>query len=185
LTGQESSCPAGAGDGTGSCGSIVDQANRSLECSAKGFNAEKLSCKTCKVLEQRLAEFQQSTRPLLAECFACCQADPPVEVFRKARLICDASSQERDQDLHDFIKRKAPKIHNLEVDYQEGSWAALELENDDGSGRVLRADVSGWKSNHLRDFLGSHLEGAAEADSDASGIAATGAWSAEIQSCSG
>ena len=31
----------------------------------------------------------------------------------------------------------------LQVDYQAGSWPAIELETNDGSGRVLRADVKG------------------------------------------
>lgn len=122
---------------------------------------------------------------MIAECFACCEPEPVLEIFPKARLIADASQQERDQDLHDFIKRKAPRIQNLEVEYQEGSWPAVELERDDGS-EVLRADVTGWKSDQLVEFIGMRLQainGSEEEETE--GVSLHKGWSAEIQSCSG
>lgn len=179
---QDASCPVNA-DGSGACTrpSKAD-ANHTLRCRAQGFDPEKLGCQTCHVLEQRLKESGVASATLAGNCLECCEEEPVLELFPKARLIADASQQERDQDLHDFIKRKAPRIRNLEVDYQAGSWPAIELETNDGSGRVLRADVKDWKSDHLVQFLNMCLE-AAE-DQDKTG-AIGGAWSAEIQSCSG
>ncbi|CAE7231604.1 unnamed protein product [Symbiodinium pilosum] len=118
--------------------------NHTTNCRAQGFDPEKLGCQTCRVLEQRIKESGADSKTLAAQCLACCEEEPVLELFPKARLIADASQQERDQDLHDFIKRKAPRIRNLEVDYQAGSWPAIELETTDGSDRVLRADVKGW-----------------------------------------
>lgn len=167
-----------SGDGAGCV-----EANQSAHCKAQGFDPEKLGCKTCRVLEKRLKEGGVDAKELSSQCLACCTEEPILELFPKARLIADAQQQERDQDLHDFIKRKAPRIRNLEVDYQAGSSPAVELETTDGSGRVLRADVRDWKSDHLVQFLNLRLE-SAENDMDG-GMGVAGAWSAEIQSCSG
>lgn len=161
-------------DGAGAC----VEANQSAQCKVQGFDPEKLGCKTCRVLEKRLKEAAVDGKALTSQCLACCTEEPILELFPKARLIADAQQQERDQDLHDFIKRKAPRIRNLEVDYQAGSSPAVELEQTDG--RVLRADVRDWKSDHLVQFLNLRLE---SAENDDVGVA--GAWSAEIQSCSG
>jgi len=156
------------------------KANQTAHCKAQGFDPEKLGCKTCRVLEKRLKEGGLDAKELTSQCLACCEEEPILELFPKARLIADAQQQERDQDLHDFIKRKAPRIPNLEVDYQAGASPAVELETTDGSGRVLRADVRDWKSDHLVQFLNLRLQEAEKSDG-----MGNGAWSAEIQSCSG
>jgi len=147
-----------------------------------------LSCETCRALGRRLEESGKGPAPVLGECLGCCKEPVPPERFSMARLVADASQQERDQDLHDFIKRKAPLFPALEVEYQEGAAPALELENNvDGTSRILRADVSGWKSDHLGQFLRERLESSADSEAKDGSIkmAADGAWTAEIQSCSG
>jgi len=179
---EESSCPAGAG---ASCAAKAGDANHSSTCISHGFDPEKLGCKTCRLLEKRLLESGAEAAAVLQECLGCCQQEPVVEKWNKARLIADASQQDRDQDLHDFIKRKAPRIRNLEVDYQEGSWPAFELEMTDYPDRVLRADVRGWKSEHLVEFLSTRLEAAAEDQVEGGDGGIKQGWSAEIQSCSG
>jgi len=110
-----------------------------------------------------------------------------VERFSSARLLCDANIQERDQDLHDFIKRKAPLFSQLEVEYVEAAEPALELEQDDDSGRVLRAVVAGWKSDHVAQFLEVRLKQTNNTESDEGGakMVAEGAYTAEVQTCSG
>jgi len=99
-------------------------------------------------------------------------------------MVADASQQERDQDLHDFIKRQAPKFRRLEVEYQEWANPSIELENKDEPDRVLRADVTGWKSGHLQDFLSSRLK-PDDSEAGETNLPAKGAYTAEIQSCSG
>lgn len=105
-------------------------------------------------------------------------------------MIADANIQERDQDLHDFIKRKAPKYSRLEVEYMESAEPAIEFEKDDEPDRVVRAVVAGWKSDQLGQFLSLRLEDQKAENSSDSGeggavLAAQGAFTAEIQTCSG
>jgi len=66
----------------------------------------------------------------------------------------------------------------------ENAEAAIELENDDENTTTLRAVVTGWKSNHLADFLAVRLEEQKNEDGSAV-MAADGAYTAEIQTCSG
>jgi hypothetical protein len=112
-----------------------------------------------------------------------------VERFSSARLTADANIQERDQDLHDFIKRKAPLFPQLEVEYMEAAEAAVEFENDDDPNRVVRVVVTGWKSDHLSQLLGVRLEqtkpNSSDVDKDGVVMAAQGAYTAEVQTCSG
>lgn len=165
-------------------------------CTERGFDSARLTCKTCRMLGKRLEEMGVNTPGVVDECLACCQDLGTVERFSTARLIADASQQERDQDLHDFIKRKAPRYKGLEVEYQEGADPAIELESDTDPDRVLRAVVAGWKSDHLGQFLELRLEGAENVTSSAGYVenagsegevtmAAEGAWTAEVQTCSG
>lgn len=108
-----------------------------------------------------------------------------MEKFAIAKLICDASVQEKDQDLHDFIKRKAPFFPELEVEYAEGAKPAIEFEMEE-SDRIVRADVSGWESDHIFHFLTDRLEKGFENSTEATNDMGTaGAWTAEIQTCSG
>jgi len=176
--GSAATCSVGKADGKG----CVADANESLAdsnkaaCVALGFDPVILSCDTCHALGRRLEEAGNGPAPILGECLGCCKEPVPPERFSMARLVADASQQDRDQDLHDFIKRKAPLF------------PALELENDvDGESRILRADVLGWKSDHLGQFLRERLESGAdsEAKDGVVKLAADGAWTAEIQSCSG
>jgi hypothetical protein len=126
---------------------------------------------------------------IVADCLACCQPPLGVEKWWSARLLCDADIQEQDTDVHDFIKRKAPMFPGLEVEYVQGQRPVLELEMEDDDTRALRAEVNGWKSEHLFDFLTERLEprnASAEDDADSLSVGGVaGAWSAEIQSCSG
>lgn len=110
-----------------------------------------------------------------------------MERFSSARLIADANIQERDQDLHDFIKRKAPLFPKLEVEYMEAAEPAVEFEQEDDSNRILRAVVSGWKSEHLMAFLESRLDQKEEEQEPEGGgkLVAEGVHTAEIQTCSG
>uniref|UniRef100_A0A7S4SA43 Selenoprotein F n=1 Tax=Alexandrium monilatum TaxID=311494 RepID=A0A7S4SA43_9DINO len=179
---EEGSCPAGkAADGSG-C--LAAKENVSA-CTDQGFDPKRLSCGTCRLLGQRLEEEGGSEQAIVKECFGCCQEAKQVERFGIARLIADAGQQERDQDLHDFIKRKAPLFPGLEVEYLEGAMPAIELENDEQPERVVRADVSGWKSNHLYEFLEQRLRTAEVGEKAEVKMAVEGAWTAEVQSCSG
>jgi len=178
---EELTCDAKAGGK----GCIADNADGS--CAEQGFDSLRLSCNTCRQLGSRLEATGNSNQGLVAECLKCCREPGAVERFSSARLICDANIQDRDQDLHDFIKRKAPLFPELEVEYSEAAEPALELEKDDGSGRVLRAVVAGWKSDHLAQFLGVRLEQKNNTEGDEGGakMVAKGAFSAEVQTCSG
>lgn len=180
---QIGTCPAG------SAGCVSPSADN---CTERGFDTARLNCKTCRMLEKRLKETGVDVA-VVGECLACCKENAEVEKFPTARLIADASQQERDQDLHDFIKRKAPRYKGLEVEYMEGAEPAIELESETDPDRIIRAVVSGWKSDHLGAFLGARLEGADQVtmaqeqpkDEGEVKMAAAGAWTAEVQSCSG
>lgn len=181
----EPSCLAGQVPGEGCLLKKVADGDtgQNSSCQERGFNPEQLTCKTCKILEQRIQEAGSGGKTLFEECYDCCQETAEVEKFSVARLIADASSQDKDQDLHDFIKRKAPFFPALEVEYQEGAKAAIEFEKEEDPSRIVRADVSGWQSDHLFQFLTERLE---ESSTSASGPGIVqGAWTAEIQTCSG
>eukprot|EP00928_Gymnodinium_smaydae_P011662 TRINITY_DN14278_c0_g1_i1.p1 TRINITY_DN14278_c0_g1~~TRINITY_DN14278_c0_g1_i1.p1 ORF type:complete len:200 (+),score=47.34 TRINITY_DN14278_c0_g1_i1:76-675(+) len=153
-------------------------------CAARGFDPAQLSCSTCGLLETRLKEAGIDGSALLQECMGCCQPVVAIERFTSARLTAAASSQNHDQDLHDFIKRKAPFFPSLEVEYLDGHNAAIELEQEGQPDRILRADVSGWTSDHLYQFLSERLEKGIPADGEVK-MAAEGAWTAEVQTCPG
>jgi hypothetical protein len=174
--------------GSQSC--IAGGVGTNASCSKLGFDPVRLSCSTCRKLGQRLQEIGDIKSNLLEECLGCCRDSAAVERFSSARLIADANIQERDQDLHDFIKRKAPKFPRLEVEYMESAEPAVEFEKDDEPDRVVRAVVTGWKSDQLGQFLNLRLEDqSTETSSNSSEggavMAAQGAFTAEIQTCSG
>jgi hypothetical protein len=158
-------------------------------CAERGFDTLRLSCGTCRQLGQHLEQLGTSGKEVLGECLSCCREAAAVERFSSARLTADANIQERDQDLHDFIKRKAPLFPQLEVEYMEAAEAAVEFENDDDPNRVVRVVVTGWKSDHLSQLLGVRLEqtkpNSSDVDKDGVVMAAQGAYTAEVQTCSG
>lgn len=185
----EESCDAKGGGQGKACAAAVP-VNANATCAERGFDSSRLSCSICRKLADRLEEQGNTgSEEVVEECLACCRKAAPVELFSSARLIADANIQERDQDLHDFIKRKAPLFPQLEVEYMEAAEPAVEFERDDQPDRVVRAVVTGWKSNHLADFLGVRLEQRKEENSsdgsEGGGLLAAGVWTAEIQSCSG
>lgn len=180
---EEGSCLAGSGpDGCAKGGG--ENVSSISSCLAMGFDPKQLGCATCDTLKKRLEEAGGISLGIFDECKSCCHQGAPKERFDVARLMADASAQDRDQDLHDFIKRKAPLYPGLEVEYMDGASIAIELENEDDPMRIVRADVTGWKSDDIGKFLGERLKSnASGADGDGAGVA--GAWTAEIQSCSG
>lgn len=166
----------------GLCSSAGTVTMNDTECLASGFDTSRLKCTTCDMLEKRLTELSVGGQNVVGMCRGCCQEVASTKQYDSAWLIADAGQQERDQDLHDFIKRKAPLFKSLEVEYLEGAAPAIELENEDDPDSVLRAEVTGWKSHHLVDFLTARLK---SAQGEEANVAAEGAWTAEIQSCSG
>lgn len=169
-------------------GKCVPEALDAAACTERGFDSKRLACATCDALESRLEEASVADfRALASDCRQCCRAKAAAEKWTSARLLCDAGIQDQDSDVHDFIKRKAPLFKRLEVEYIEGSKPALELEREDDSSRVLRADVGGWKSNHIFDFLTERLDESNTSDNseDDESVGVVGAWTSEVQSCSG
>jgi hypothetical protein len=181
--GAEGTCAAGGGSG---CIAMVDTKTsfNATECSLLGFDANFLMCDTCAVLRKRLDEAGATDTELLYnDCVACCKTSREVVRFRTARMMADASIQDSDTDVHDFIKRKAPLFPTLEVEYKEGQRPCVEFEDPDDDNRVLRADVAGWSSDNLFEFLSMRLEKAKETQADEGEPSA--AWTAEVQTCSG
>jgi len=177
--GEEPVCAARGGpDG---CAATLDGENASGEgCLALGFDPRQLGCHTCDTLRIRLEEAGGVGLGLFDECSRCCQRAPQVERFDKGTLLADASAQDRDQDLHDFIKRKAPMYPSLEVEYMDGVNVALELENEREPDRIVRVDLTGWKSDHMAEFIAQRLNSTEQGSGAVEGV-----WTAEIQSCSG
>eukprot|EP00746_Dinoflagellata_sp_MGD_P078125 gnl/MRDRNA2_/MRDRNA2_31265_c0_seq1.p1 gnl/MRDRNA2_/MRDRNA2_31265_c0~~gnl/MRDRNA2_/MRDRNA2_31265_c0_seq1.p1 ORF type:complete len:240 (+),score=47.26 gnl/MRDRNA2_/MRDRNA2_31265_c0_seq1:1-720(+) len=157
------------------------------QCKTWGFDSALLSCSTCDNLKQRLLDVGEEKSiepPIVTECLGCCQ-NPKDEKFEAAVLIAPASAQERDQDLHDFVKRKAPLFPGLEVEYQEGDRAAIEFSNPSKDPeRVVRIRVHGWKSEHLFSYLSLRLENSDQGQQGL-GQGERKYWTAEIQTCSG
>lgn len=187
---EEPTCSVKGGSEGKSCLPAGPAPSTNASCAKNGFDPLRLACGTCRKLGQRLEETGHSGHGLLDECLGCCKEAAAVERFSSARLIADADIQGKDQDLHDFIKRKAPLFSQLEVEYMENAEPAVEFESDTDPDRVLRAVVSGWKSNHLGQFLSERLEdqGPQNNSESAQGgavMAAQGAWTAEVQTCSG
>lgn len=189
LHAEEGVCLAGTSGGgcTAALGGSNESGAAALSekagCAERGFDPLRLRCAICDTLKVKLEERGEIGQALVEECLACCKPEVAEEKFSSARLIVDAAAQDRDQDVHDFIKRKAPRFPRLEVVYQEDAQPAIELEQDDDENRVLRAEVAGWKSEHLFEFLTRRLA-KTEGDEEAA-TAAKGVWTAEIQSCSG
>jgi predicted GNAT superfamily acetyltransferase len=71
---------------------------------------------------------------------------------------------------------------SLEVEYMDGASVALELENEAEPDRIVRVDLTGWKSDHIGEFISQRLK---SLEDDGGGEVVAGAWTAEIQSCSG
>lgn len=160
-------------------------AERESCCASLGFDVAKLSCDTCQKLEQRLEQVNVDGKRILNDCLGCCMnMVSDLQRFDVAWLSADASTQDQNQDLHDFIKRKAPLFPGLEVEYVEGAAGALEFENEDNPDYVLRADVASWKSDHIAEFLTQRLKSNKTNASDTVEVA-KGAWTAEIQTCQG
>jgi hypothetical protein len=106
-----------------------------------------------------------------------------VKRFGTARMMADASIQDKDTDVHDFIKRKAPFFPTLEVEYKEGQRPCVEFEDAEDDSRVFLADVAGWSSDNLFEFLSMRLDQATNAPGGEGEKLA--AWTAEVQTCSG
>jgi hypothetical protein len=170
-------------EGTCPAGGCVDTSG----CAERGFDPKLLICTTCDALEKRLVEngLPAGAKKVLSECKGCCRQPPAAERFTSARLIADASIQEKDQDLHDFVKRKAPKFPSLEVEYMESARPAIELFQEEQPDRIVRAEVQGWGSDHIWKFLSLRLEQRNESSQADTREATTNAWTAEVQSCSG
>mmetsp|Transcript_60936 Transcript_60936/g.114900 ORF Transcript_60936/g.114900 Transcript_60936/m.114900 type:complete len:177 (+) Transcript_60936:2-532(+) len=129
-------------------------------CMELGFS-EALECSTC----DRLGEFLPSgdsqraadAEKLVKECQGCCKAKGK-EVFKQAVLYVCPSQVHVDQDLEDFVKRKADAFKQLKVKYTDGARTTLQLlregETEESSNEYINA--RGWKSDDFREFL--HLK---------------------------
>eukprot|EP00747_Dinoflagellata_sp_TGD_P166167 gnl/TRDRNA2_/TRDRNA2_188530_c0_seq1.p1 gnl/TRDRNA2_/TRDRNA2_188530_c0~~gnl/TRDRNA2_/TRDRNA2_188530_c0_seq1.p1 ORF type:complete len:203 (+),score=57.09 gnl/TRDRNA2_/TRDRNA2_188530_c0_seq1:54-611(+) len=132
-------------------------AKKQAECSKLGFT-EELMCSTCARLKEFLPSGDQKNGvegdSLIAECQKCCRADEK-DLFKSAILYVCPSQLELNQDVEDFVKKKADKIQNLEVRYMDGARLTIQLlrEGETDKDSTEYVNVRGWKSDELKDFV--------------------------------
>merc|ERR1719217_1332881 len=135
------------------------------ECNDLGFS-ESLLCTTC----DRLRDFLPSgaatqkkaaaadSEKLISECNSCCKAESS-QVYAKAIFYTDPFSVEVNQDIEDFVKRKADAFPNLKVKLVDGARTTIQLfregEDEDNSNEYINAH--GLKSDEIRDFISLKL----------------------------
>eukprot|EP00931_Biecheleriopsis_adriatica_P102576 TRINITY_DN77524_c0_g1_i1.p1 TRINITY_DN77524_c0_g1~~TRINITY_DN77524_c0_g1_i1.p1 ORF type:complete len:175 (+),score=46.90 TRINITY_DN77524_c0_g1_i1:84-608(+) len=138
----------------------------SKECAELGFTQD-LRCTTCTRLQEFLPSGDQKgaedSGKLLKECQSCCQSSGE-EVFKRAELYVCPSQIKFDQDIEDFVKRKADAFKDLEVKRQDGVRTTLllfregeKVSEDSRSSKGERVNIQGWKSDEIRDFLSMKL----------------------------
>eukprot|EP00414_Alexandrium_minutum_P005850 CAMPEP_0113822740 /NCGR_PEP_ID=MMETSP0328-20130328/2394_1 /TAXON_ID=39455 /ORGANISM="Alexandrium minutum" /LENGTH=181 /DNA_ID=CAMNT_0000790681 /DNA_START=135 /DNA_END=678 /DNA_ORIENTATION=- /assembly_acc=CAM_ASM_000350 len=126
-------------------------------CAELGFG-EALRCPTCARLREFLpagskpgaAEAEQ----LAKDCEACCSSDG-AQVFAKAILYVCPSQVEVDQDIEDFVKRKASAFSGLTVKKLDGARTTLQLlrEGETSEDSTEYVNIRGWKSDEIKDFV--------------------------------
>eukprot|EP00929_Paragymnodinium_shiwhaense_P106680 TRINITY_DN7227_c0_g1_i1.p2 TRINITY_DN7227_c0_g1~~TRINITY_DN7227_c0_g1_i1.p2 ORF type:complete len:175 (+),score=55.96 TRINITY_DN7227_c0_g1_i1:90-614(+) len=127
------------------------------QCSELGFG-DTLKCSTCARLREVLPSGEQSNAAdagkLLEECEGCCSKEGD-EVFSKAKLVYAEHLLSTDQDLEDFVKRKAPSFKNLELEKADFAPTTLQLARDGETFDTAKTfvNIRGWKSDEIRDFL--------------------------------
>mmetsp|Transcript_1567 Transcript_1567/g.3767 ORF Transcript_1567/g.3767 Transcript_1567/m.3767 type:complete len:162 (-) Transcript_1567:29-514(-) len=127
-------------------------------CSRLGFASESLECKTCTRLRDAMPTGDQKgaadAEKLVANCFSCCQ-EAGNEGFARAVLYVCPSQVEVNQDVEDFVKRKADSFKNLKIKYVDGARTTLQLlrEDETEEDSAEYVNIRGWKSDEIRDFL--------------------------------
>merc|ERR1719373_640326 len=126
-------------------------------CAELGFG-EALRCSTC----QRLSDFLPSgdqkggkeAATLTKDCLKCC-SDEGDEVFAKAIFHVSKGLVEADQDIEDFVKRKAPAFKNLKIEYSMWGVSSLQLLRKDETEESAKTfvNIGGWKSDEIKDFI--------------------------------
>lgn len=130
-------------------------------CAESGFS-EELQCKTCDRLRDALPrdgrEGSDEAEPLVEQCRSCCQAGGD-EVFAKALLYVCPSQMEDNQDVEDFVKKKAEQLEGLTVKVVPGARLTLQLlrEGEDESDSTEYVNLRGWKTDEIRDFVAMKL----------------------------
>merc|ERR1711865_438083 len=93
---------------------------------------------------------------LSGECMSCCKAEG-TQVYAKAIFYTDPFSVEVDQDIEDFVKRKADAFPNLKVKLVDGVRTTLQLlregEDEEDNADSEYVNIRGWKSDEIRDFI--------------------------------
>ena len=131
-------------------------------CAERGFTGE-LTCSTCKRLQEFLPSDSEQqgaseAKELLLECSACCQEKGAH--FAKAFLYYSPYLLDVDQDLDDFVKRKAPGIEHLVMKPVDGNRPTLQFLREGESEKDSKEFVSihKWKSDEINDFLKIRLK---------------------------
>eukprot|EP00927_Polykrikos_kofoidii_P054183 TRINITY_DN48648_c0_g1_i1.p3 TRINITY_DN48648_c0_g1~~TRINITY_DN48648_c0_g1_i1.p3 ORF type:complete len:168 (-),score=39.70 TRINITY_DN48648_c0_g1_i1:177-680(-) len=126
-------------------------------CAELGFS-EALKCPTCnrlrEILPTGVERGADDAISLVTECESCCTKDVDNEFFAKAIFHVSQYSIESDQDIEDFVKRKAPAFKNLKIEKSFGSMhLQLIREGETSKTATTVVNVRGWKSDEIRDFL--------------------------------
>mmetsp|Transcript_19771 Transcript_19771/g.37199 ORF Transcript_19771/g.37199 Transcript_19771/m.37199 type:complete len:172 (-) Transcript_19771:195-710(-) len=133
------------------------------ECAELGFASSDLRCSTCTRLREFLPSGEHKgasdSSQLVSECQSCCQAGAD-EVFKKATLYVCRTQVRDNQDIEDFVKRKASSFKNLKIKYRDGARSLLVFQREGESleDATERVNIAGWKSDEIRDFVGMKLD---------------------------
>eukprot|EP00930_Biecheleria_cincta_P074304 TRINITY_DN61508_c0_g1_i1.p1 TRINITY_DN61508_c0_g1~~TRINITY_DN61508_c0_g1_i1.p1 ORF type:complete len:165 (-),score=45.17 TRINITY_DN61508_c0_g1_i1:5-499(-) len=131
------------------------------ECAEMGYGAD-LRCSTCSRLQEFLPSGEEKgaaeSAKLVSECRRCCESVGE-EVFKRGILYVCPSQVQGDQDIEDFVKRKADAFKSLDVKYRDGVRTTLMLlrEGETEEDAKEAVNIRGWKSDEIRDFVAMKL----------------------------
>lgn len=133
------------------------------ECAEVGYS-EALQCSMCNRLKEALPAGDKpgskEAKQLVGECQACCNSEGDQnEVYPKGVMYVCPSQVELNQDVQDFVKRKAGAFKNLKVKYVDGARTTLLLlrEDETEDDATTYVNIRGWKSDEIRDFVAMKL----------------------------
>mmetsp|Transcript_37627 Transcript_37627/g.86911 ORF Transcript_37627/g.86911 Transcript_37627/m.86911 type:complete len:162 (-) Transcript_37627:33-518(-) len=146
---------------------LVVVANGSLGaelCAELGFS-ETLDCSACDKLNDFLTsrsnqKVKNDVEVLIKECRGCC-VYAEVEKYDKAVLQMSPGRTRYDQDLEDFVRRKAPAFTRLQIEETAGvTFTMLHFlrEGQTVDTAAESINLHSWKTDELRDFLQTRLK---------------------------
>merc|ERR1712194_239136 len=92
---------------------------------------------------------------LQSNCRSCCSEDKDQVPFARAILYVCPFQLQHNQDVEDFVKRKAGEFKNLQVRYADGARTTIQLlrEGENEKDNEEYVNIKGWKSDEIYGFV--------------------------------